>query len=71
MKKTILTTAIMFSGFAFMSAGQLENKGTSKVDGIQNIKKENPVSKCYRAAVDDFGNTYYVRVKCPKRIILS
>lgn len=29
------------------------------------------VTKCYRAAVDPFGNKYYVEVACPKTIILQ
>lgn len=38
-----------------------------------NVKtsEEIAVTKCYRKAVDDFGNTYYVQVPCPPVLIIK
>lgn len=67
MKKSIFILAFMLTS-AFSFAG-------NEAVAIENVKStkitESVATKCYRKAVDDFGNVYYVRVKCPKTIILE
>ena len=54
-----------------MLAGTSMSFANDAIETKTEINSESAVTKCYRKAVDDFGNTYYVQVPCPKTIILS
>lgn len=70
MKKVLLTI-----GLVLFSIVGLNSKETSNLEQ-KILKKSNNITKapqvtCYRIAIDDFGNEYYVRVTCPKKVILK
>lgn len=62
MKKLLLVATFAVVGIA----GSVNAKTTQNLDA--SFLKE---SKCYREAVDDFGNHYYVQVPCPPVIIIT
>ncbi len=70
MKNLILAASVTLFAFSGVSAKNttLDNLATKKI--IKAIKKT-PLTKCYRQAVDPFGNKYYVEVTCPKVIIIN
>ena len=57
-----------------MLAGTSATFANSNVETIENNlnndKSETTVVKCYRKAVDDFGNAYYVQVTCPEKVVI-
>ena len=60
MKKLILGLVLLVGTASF-----------ANTKNVQATKKTFLVTDCYRAAVDNFGNKYYVKVTCPKTVILQ
>lgn len=61
---------IMFlATFAVASLTSVVNAKNVAVESSESSETTQSV-KCYRKAVDDFGNTYYVRVDCPKTLVI-
>ncbi|MFC0342843.1 hypothetical protein [Epilithonimonas hispanica] len=65
MKKLLLVATFAVAGVT----GSLSAK--SKPVTITKSFLQAEATTCYRKAIDDFGNTYYVKVTCPKKIILA
>lgn len=68
MKNLILAASVTLFAFSGVSA---KNSVVSTTTTKKEFKKKTILAKCYRKAVDPFGNTYYVEVTCPKVIILQ
>lgn len=70
MKNLILAASVTLFAFSGVSAknSTARNLASKK---IVKIVKTTLLTKCYRQAVDPFGNKYYVEVTCPKVIILK
>jgi hypothetical protein len=70
MRNIIIAASITLFAFSGISAKSkiVEIKSTNKV---AKIMKKSPLTTCYRKAVDDFGNIYYVKVPCPPVLILK
>lgn len=62
MKKLLLVATFAVAGIT----GSITAKTSDTAD--KNLKVE---SKCYKEAVDDFGNHYYAQVPCPPVIIIQ
>jgi|GEM_PF-4928824 len=70
MKNLILAASVTLFAFSGVSAKNATNSNVATKKIVKAIKKT-PLTKCYRQAVDPFGNKYYVEVPCPKVIILK
>ncbi|MDH6252208.1 hypothetical protein M2347_001935 [Chryseobacterium sp. H1D6B] len=68
MKNLILAASVTMFSIAGLSAKSTtpENVTVKKV----TIMKKISLTKCYRKAVDAFGNVYYAEVKCPDKLII-
>jgi hypothetical protein len=62
--KNLLFGLMMLAGTSIAFANETTEKFTEK-------NSEELVTKCYRKAVDDFGNVYYAQVPCPPILILK
>lgn len=62
--KNLFLGLMMLAGTSIAFANETNEKVTEK-------KSEEVVTKCYRVAVDDFGNKYYVQVPCPPVLIIK
>jgi hypothetical protein len=59
MKKLLLVATLAVAGFGG-SLNAAQTSGNFLADG----------TKCYKEAIDDFGNHYYAQVPCPDKIII-
>lgn len=62
---------VMFlAAFVVASLTSVVSAKNAVVESNESLEATQDEVKCYRKAVDDFGNTYYVRVKCPKALVI-
>ena len=60
----------LFLGLMLL-AGTVSFANTNVKASKISVSNKAIVTTCYVKAADDFGNTYYKRVTCPKTIILQ